>query len=79
VALLRRFDLPEGTSEETVSSVRARLNDLRREWQNLDDGVRHEIPASCCSQPPVSIPWKCSRGRYVLICDQVSYDGGWKG
>jgi len=33
------FDLPEGTSEEMLSSVRARLNDLRREWQSLDDGV----------------------------------------
>jgi hypothetical protein len=33
------FDLPEGTSEETLSFLRARLNDLRREWQGLGDGV----------------------------------------
>lgn len=33
------FDLPEGTSAERLSSVRARLNDLRREWKGLDDGV----------------------------------------
>jgi hypothetical protein len=33
------FELPEGTSEERVRSIRNRLGDLRRQWQSLDDGT----------------------------------------
>jgi hypothetical protein len=33
------FELPEGTSEETLSLIRARLDDLRCSWRSLDDGA----------------------------------------
>jgi len=32
-------DLTMGSSEETIVSIRARLEKLRREWRNLPDGA----------------------------------------
>ena len=38
------FAFPEGTPEETVSRIRERLSELRREWQSLHDGTAIILP-----------------------------------
>lgn len=47
------FDGPEGASAETILSIGQRLEELRRQWRNLDDGAA--ITLDYCDQTPRSL------------------------